>query len=131
VKEFTTLGAVAVAWPETGTVNDEWTRAVKRADLVVQATSDGMHGASDGTMVQGVVPWADVQADAFVYDVVYNPAVTPFVAAARGRSLRAESGLGMLVGQAILALELWLGNRPPALPLREAAERALREKMRG
>jgi shikimate dehydrogenase len=126
--EFEALGVRTVAWPAAG--DSEWRRAVAAADLVVQATSDGMHGASDGSQVRGVVPWEAVPRDAFVYDVVYNPKVTPFVAAAREHGLRAETGLGMLVGQAVLAIERWLGQRPAALPLLRAAEHALAEKTR-
>jgi shikimate dehydrogenase len=127
--EFAALGARTVAWPQ-GNEDGEWRRAVAAADLVVQATSDGMHGASDGSQVKGLVPWDAVPRDAFVYDVVYNPSVTPLVAAAREHGLRAETGLGMLVGQAVLAIERWLGQRPAALPLLRAAEQALAEKTR-
>lgn len=126
--EFEALGVRTVAWPAAGE-DGEWHRRVAAADLVVQATSDGMHGASDGSQVRDLVPWGAVKKDAFAYDVVYNPSVTPFVAAARAHALHAESGLGMLVGQAVLAIERWLGARPPALPLLRAAERALAEKM--
>jgi shikimate dehydrogenase len=126
--EFRRLGARPAAWAvEAGSA---WHHAVTDADLVIQATSDGMHGASDGTSVRDVVPWAALRPEAFLYDVVYNPAVTPFVTAARAHGLAAESGLGMLVGQAALALELWTGKRPPLLPLLRAAEAVLAEKMR-
>jgi shikimate dehydrogenase len=128
-RELRARGATLVAWPQ-GTGDTEFRRAVTGCDIVVQSTSDGMRGATDGTTVRDVVPWEAMSAGALAYDVVYNPAVTPFVAAALGAGLRAESGLGMLVGQAVLALELWLGVRPEAAPLRAAAERALAEKMR-
>jgi shikimate dehydrogenase len=126
--EFRRLGATPAAW--AAEAGSHWHLAVTEADFVVQATSDGMHGASDGTSVRDIVPWAALRPDAFAYDVVYNPAVTPFVAAARSHGLAAESGLGMLVGQAALAIELWTGKRPPLLPLMRAAEAALAEKMR-
>lgn len=122
------LGATPVAWPERPEADSDFRRAVVASDVVVQSTSDGMRGASDGTNVRDVVPWQDLSPDAFAYDLVYNPAVTPFVAAARARGLAAESGLGMLVGQAVLAVELWLGRRPDASMLRAAAERVLAEK---
>jgi shikimate dehydrogenase len=128
-RELRARGATPVAWPEGGG-GSEFRRAVAASDIVVQSTSDGMQGATDGTTVRDVVPWAAMDASAFAYDVVYNPEVTPFVAAARGAGLRAESGLGMLVGQAVLAIELWLGVRPDAAPLRAAAARALAEKTR-
>jgi shikimate dehydrogenase len=123
-------GATAVHWPYDSGQGAPFAEAIRHSDVIVQSTSDGMYGASDGSTVRDLVPWREVRRDAFAYDVVYNPAVTPFVAAARAAGLRAESGLGMLVGQAVLALELWLGRRPDAKPLREAAERALIEKTR-
>jgi shikimate dehydrogenase len=127
---FRTLGATPLAWPGGPAEEGPLRRAFSACDLVVQTTSDGMHGASDGTTVRDVVPWDALGPSTFAYDVVYNPAVTPFVAAARARGLRAESGLGMLVGQAALAIEVWLGARPPEGPLRRAAERALEGRTR-
>lgn len=126
--ELSALGARAVAWPDEAGESSEWRAAVLRANVIVQSTSDGMSGATDGRSVAGVVPWAEVRRDAFAYDLVYNPAVTPFVASARSHGLRAESGLGMLVGQAALAIELWLGKRPDSVALRHAAEQALARK---
>lgn len=128
VDELTRLGARPVAWPDDVRVESEWRSAVCQADLIVQSTTDGMAGATDGTTVERIVPWADVPKSAFAYDLVYNPAVTRFVAAARAHGLVAESGLGMLVGQAALAIELWLGERPPEEPMRAAASQALFEK---
>jgi shikimate dehydrogenase len=122
-------GGTPVAWPEDPG-DSAFRRAIIESDVIVQTTSDGMHGATDGSTVRGVVPWAALGPATFAYDVVYNPEVTPFVAAARAAGLKAESGLGMLVGQAVLAIDLWLGERPGAAPLRAAAERALAEKTR-
>jgi shikimate dehydrogenase len=123
-------GAVPVAWPDDGARDSEFHRAVVVSDIIVQSTSDGMQGASDGTSVRDIVPWAALDTRAFVYDVVYNPAETAFVRAARARGLRAENGLGMLVRQAALAIELWLGGTPRLEPLAGAATRALAEKQR-
>jgi len=128
--ELVRLGARVVAWPDDGAADTAWRRAVLSADVLVQTTSDGMSGGSDGTTVRGVVPWGELARSVFVYDVVYNPAETPFLRAARERGLRAENGLGMLVGQAALAIELWLGRLPPLAPLEEAALRALAAKSR-
>lgn len=127
-EELAELGARPVAWPDDVGVPSEWRSAVCEAEVIVQSTSDGMAGSSDGTSVERIVPWEDVRKDVLAYDLVYNPAVTRFVAAARSRGLKAESGLGMLVGQAALAVELWLGERPAEGPLRTAALRALAQK---
>jgi len=122
------LGAVPVEWPRDPGAESALGRALSLSDLIVQSTSDGMRGATDGTAVRDIVPWGALSPATCAYDLVYNPAVTPFVAAARQRGLGAQSGLGMLVGQAARAIELWLGRRPPAEPLRVAAESALAQK---
>jgi shikimate dehydrogenase len=122
------LGAAPVAWPGDAGAASDFRRAVVSSDVVVQSTSDGMRGATSGTDVRDVVPWKELAPTTYAYDLVYNPAVTPFVAAARAYGLRADSGLGMLVGQAVLAIELWLGRRPEGAPLLAAAERVLSEK---
>jgi shikimate dehydrogenase len=127
-QEFEARFAIPAAWPDGP--DESFERMITTSDVVIQTTTDGMHGASDGTTVRDVIPWSQMPRDTFAYDVVYNPSVTPYVAAARELGLRAESGLGMLVGQAALAIELWLGKKPQPDGLRKAAERALAEKMR-
>jgi shikimate dehydrogenase len=128
--EFASGGAVPVAWPDDARQGSEFHRAVESCDVIVQSTSDGMRGATDGTSVRDIIPWAALDPNTFAYDVVYNPAETAFVRAARARGLTAENGLGMLVRQAALAIELWLGGKPPLEPLAAAAARALAEKER-
>lgn len=128
--EFGAVGAVPVAWPDDTGAGSEFHRAVVASDVIVQSTSDGMAGASDGSAVRDVVPWAALRARTFAYDVVYSPAETPFVRAARAHGLPGENGLRMLVGQAALAIELWLGRAPGLGPLVDAASRALAEKPR-
>jgi shikimate 5-dehydrogenase len=49
-------------------------------------------------------------------------------AAKAGR--RTRHGLHMLVGQAALAIEIWLGRRPRSEPLLEAALEALAKRGR-
>ena len=48
-----------------------------------------------------------------VVDLVYHPAVTPLVDAARARGAAAANGLGMLIHQAAHAIRLWTGEDPP------------------
>ena len=90
--------------------------------VVIQATSAGMHGASPGEVARRVVSWEHLPARAIARDVVYNPATTPFLDAARKRSLRCACGLGMLARQGALALELWLGLAAPVDAMRAALE---------
>ncbi len=51
--------------------------------------------------------------DATVYDIVYAPLETPLLAAARTRGLATIDGLGMLIGQAALAFEIFFDADAP------------------
>jgi len=84
---------------------------VPHADLVVQATPVGMAalgGDGGGLADLGVDP-DGFRPGQVVADLVYLPAETPFLAAARARGALAVGGLGMLVHQAALALGHWTG----------------------
>lgn len=129
---FERLGARPCAWPEHAADRrpDTLTAALLEADVIVQATSAGMHGAGAGEEVSERVPWRELSPAVVAIDVVYNPRVTPFLAAARAAGVVHRGGLGMLVRQAALALEIWLehseGWAPPDLAaLAAAAEAAL------
>jgi shikimate dehydrogenase len=90
--------------------------------IVVQATSAGMTGADPGEPVAAVVAWEALPDDAVALDVIYAPAETPFLRAARARGLRCDNGFGMLARQGALALELWLGEKAPLSAMRAALE---------
>jgi shikimate dehydrogenase len=73
------------------------------ADLAVNATTVGM-------MDPGVtIPIDRLPATATVFDLVYVPAETALLAAARARGLRAANGSEMLIAQAAVAFERWTG----------------------
>jgi len=77
--------------------------ALAAAELAVNATTVGMIDA-------GVtIPVESLPATATVFDLVYVPAETPLVAAARARGLRAANGSEMLIAQAAIAFERWTG----------------------
>lgn len=89
-------------------------------DVIVQATSAGMAGKDPGQGVAALIPWGRLRATTLAYDVVYVPSETPFLRAAASAGVAREGGLGMLVGQAVRAVEIWLSRRPPEAPIREA-----------
>lgn len=73
-------------------------------------------------------PWPDdlpFPRDAFVYDIVYNPAETRFLSQAQAAGCRTANGLGMLVHQAAQAFTLWTGLEPDVSLMRQVAEAAL------
>ncbi|MGE0326470.1 MAG: shikimate dehydrogenase [Polyangiaceae bacterium] len=123
VAKFQALDVEFLAW-----LPDAWQAISAEVSLVLQATSAGMRGASPGDGVASVVPWQELPSSAVAYDVVYNPEETPFLAAAREHQLDARGGLGMLVGQAAAALELWLEVDAPRGAMLEAAKQALAQE---
>ncbi len=76
-------------------------------DLLLQASSLGHSGA----MPELAADW--LKPDARVYDLNYGQAHEPVARWAQKNGWRADGGLGMLVGQAALAFEIWTGQRPP------------------
>jgi shikimate dehydrogenase len=96
----------------------------RRTLALVQATSAGMRGGSEGESVARMVSWEDVPREAVAIDVVYAPRDTPWLRAARARGLRCDDGLGMLARQGALALELWLGVEAPLAEMRAALEQS-------
>jgi shikimate dehydrogenase len=109
----------AFEWTELG-----WLRASDGAALIVNTTPLGMTPNVDASSWPASVPFPP---DGFVYDLVYNPPETVLVRQARAAGLRAATGLGMLVEQGALALELWTGMTAPRAVMRAAAEARLRE----
>lgn len=79
------------------------------ADLIVNATPLGMPGHGEELPLDPAV----LGAGQLVVDIVYHPAVTPFMAAARARGAVAANGLGMLIHQAAHAFRHWTGEDPP------------------
>ena len=93
------------------------------ASLLVNATSAGLDGAT--------LPIADLSPapGALIYDLVYGLDETPLVRYARAAGFKKTvDGLWMLVYQAALAFELWMGVPPPTAIMHEAALSALRSR---
>lgn len=107
---------------------EAWRGFEDDVSLVLQATSAGMLGGAPGESVSDAVPWERLPANAVAYDVVYNPTETQFLRDARERGLDARGGLGMLVGQAAAALELWLDLDAPRAAMFAAARAALGQR---
>jgi shikimate dehydrogenase len=93
------------------------------ADLVVNATSLGM-GLGGPAEPLPVEP-ERLRPGQVVVDLVYHPAVTPLLAAARDRGARPVGGLGMLVHQAGHAFSGWTGLDPPLAGMATAAREEL------
>jgi shikimate dehydrogenase len=79
------------------------------AALVVNATSIGLtpDRAGEAELLAG-----PLGAGQLVIDLVYRPSTTPFLAAAAARGALVRSGLGMLVHQSAIQVEIHTGSRP-------------------
>jgi shikimate dehydrogenase len=88
--------------------------------LVINATSAGLH-AGDSPPVD----LARLPRPAGVYDMIYNPPVTPLRRAAAALGVPSANGLSMLVHQGAKSLELWSGAPVPVETMRSAARAAL------
>jgi len=86
-------------------------------DLVLNATSLGLK-AGDGIPLDASA-FSPGRAGA-AYDMIYRPAETPFLAAAKAAGVRTANGVGMLLYQGARALELWTGREAPVNVMREA-----------
>lgn len=93
-----------------------------RFDLVVNATPLGMtgHGGPSLPLDPDLLRPGQI-----LVDLVYEPAETALLAAARERGLRAFGGVGMLVHQAARAFELWTGAEAPVEAMAAATSEVL------
>ena len=96
----------------------ERNEAMAGVSLLVNTTTQGMHGQSTLDVVLDALPRA-----AMVSDAIYIPMETPLLTQARLRGHRTVNGLGMLLNQARQAFESWFGVMPEVTPeLRAAVE---------
>ena len=86
-------------------------------DLAINATSLGL-SPNDPFPVDGKL--FSVRQALAVYDMVYRPAETPFLRAAKNGGCRTANGLGMLLYQGAKSLEIWSGKPAPIEIMREA-----------
>jgi shikimate dehydrogenase len=103
-----------VSLTRSGGTWDRLADELSRADLVVNATPVGT--GSD----ESPVPAAFHRRDLAVFDLVYRPSPTRLVRDARATGASARAGGGMLLGQAVRSLELWLGVPAPVDAMRAA-----------
>lgn len=89
-------------------------------DLVLNATSLGLK--ADDPLPLDRTRFTLDRARA-VYDVIYRPAETPLLAAAKAAGCRVAHGLGMLLYQGTRALEIWTGRAAPEAVMRRALAR--------
>ena len=91
--------------------------AANKIDLVLNATSLGLKPADALPLDESQFSLANAPA---VFDMIYQPAVTPLLAKATDANCRTSNGLGMLLWQGAKALEIWTGQPAPIDVMRSA-----------
>lgn len=91
-----------------------------RVDVLVNATSLGLRPSD---LLPFDVDKFSLKNCAAVYDMIYRPAETPLLQAARAAGCRTANGLGMLLYQGAAALEIWTGQTAPLAVMRDALTR--------
>lgn len=91
------------------------------SDLLVNASPVGMHKGD-----RCIVSPKALHSRLAVYDIVYNPPVTPLIKEAKKRGLKAANGLGMLLYQGALSFELFTGKQAPVEVMRGALKKAVK-----
>jgi shikimate dehydrogenase len=103
--------------------DESFPKAAIACQLLVNCTPVGMrHSGSEGQLPLAA---AMIPPGAVVFDLVYNPPVTPLLAAAQARGARTIGGLAMLVYQAAASFRLWTGLDAPEKQMLAAAQQAL------
>jgi shikimate dehydrogenase len=87
--------------------------------LTVNATSLGLK--SDDALPLDTARFSIDRCGA-VYDMIYRPAETPLLRAAKAVGCRVANGIGMLLYQGAAALEIWSGKPAPVAVMRRALE---------
>lgn len=90
-------------------------REIRNCDLIVNTSSAGMKGKNPLSLPLGLFP-----KESFIYDLVYDPAVTPLVKDARDHGINARSGISMLLYQGVDAFEIWTERKAPVEAMKKA-----------
>lgn len=94
-------------------ISDDFNRLIPRMDIIVNATSVGMHPNVD----QCILPYtAPIHAGQTLVDVVYNPLATEFLKFGESRGCKTVPGLGMLLHQACGSLRCWYPEETKDIP---------------
>ncbi len=87
----------------------------RSCDLLVNTSSLGLKPGDSSILNSECMKPAH-----FVYDTIYQPAVTPFLALANQLGCRTANGLSMLIHQGALAFQLWFPETKPLAVMRMA-----------
>jgi shikimate dehydrogenase len=105
-KQFSSM-KVAVGFPKAS------------VDLILNSTSLGLKPDDVSPLDEKQFSLKQTRA---VYDMIYRPAETKLLAAAKAAGCKTANGLGMLLHQGAKAFEIWTGQTAPRDVMRRALE---------
>jgi shikimate dehydrogenase len=88
-----------------------------KIDLLLNATSLGLKAGDPSPLDEKQF---SLRQTAAVYDMIYRPAESKLLAAARKAGCKTANGLGMLLYQGAAAFEIWTGKPAPITAMRRA-----------
>jgi len=97
-------------WDEKEKIKDKF--------ILINTTSLGLDGKSN--------PWdSSLDKAVFVYDLIYNPPLTPLLIMAKENNIPYKNGLDMLIYQAAFSWERWFGFMGPVEVMKKEAEKII------
>jgi shikimate dehydrogenase len=102
-------------------------KELRDTDILVNATSVGMHPNID----QSLVPKSSLRPDLCVMDIVYDPIETKLVKDAKAVGAKIVSGIEMLVYQGAASFEIWTHQSAPVKVMKKAVLNKLSESELG
>jgi shikimate dehydrogenase len=97
---------------------------IKDADILVNATSVGMHPDVN----KSPVPRTQLRPSLCVMDIIYSPLETKLVMDAKAEGAKIVSGLEMLIYQGVASFEIWTNHPAPVEVMKKAALNKLNEQ---
>jgi shikimate dehydrogenase len=86
-------------------------------DLIVNTSSVGLKEGDPS-----ILPAACLKKEHLVYDTIYQPPITPLLAAANELGCRTANGRSMLINQGALAFQHWFPGTDPLLSMKRALQ---------
>ncbi|HYA88800.1 MAG TPA: shikimate dehydrogenase [Nitrospirota bacterium] len=94
--------------------------AAAKAHCIINATPLGLKRTDPLPIAR-----ENIQKKHLICDLVYNPAETRFLQAAKAKGAEVLSGIGMLLYQGVIAFEIWTGQKAPITIMKDALVRQI------
>jgi len=101
----------------------ELARAAEASECLINATPLGLKKWDPLPIRKELI-----RKDHLVCDLVYNPAETALLKAAKLKEANRLPGIGMLLYQGVIAFEIWTGVKAPVLVMKNALSRQIAER---